>query len=188
MYSRVLLLLLSTVFKNCKVRADQSEDISNVMTKTMFPRRQLTSWCFNNLSYQNDKSTKCVRRVISQLWNSPTAKWLFLRTLRRRQHSNVRADSSFRVSALTVRIQQPSCCTEQACSQLKYTTMHFFIYSYMFRPNCSFFRVSINKYLKCVDKPTSCNPSYEWSLLSINWLYMFRTITSQSSGASSHKL
>ena len=40
----------------------------------------------------------------------------------------------------------------------------------------------------CVDKPTRCNTSYEWPLLSINWLYMFRTITSPSSGASSHKL
>ena len=41
---------------------------------------------------------------------------------------------------------------------------------------------------QCVNKPTRCNISYEWSLLSINWLYMFRTITSPSSGASSHKL
>ena len=39
-----------------------------------------------------------------------------------------------------------------------------------------------------VDKPTRCNPSYELSLLSINWLYMFRTVTSPLSGASSHKL
>ena len=38
------------------------------------------------------------------------------------------------------------------------------------------------------DKPTICNTSYERSLLFINWLYMFRTITSPSSGASSHKL
>ena len=43
-------------------------------------------------------------------------------------------------------------------------------------------------YLQCVDKPTRCNTSYEWSLLSINRLHMFRTITSPSSGASSHKL
>ena len=42
--------------------------------------------------------------------------------------------------------------------------------------------------LKCVDKPTRCSTSYEWSLFSIIWLYMFRTITSPSSGASSHKL
>ena len=41
---------------------------------------------------------------------------------------------------------------------------------------------------QCVDKPTRCNTSYECSLLSNNWLYMFRTITSPSSGASSHKL
>ena len=41
---------------------------------------------------------------------------------------------------------------------------------------------------QCVDKPTICNTFYEWSLLSINWLYIFRTITSPSSGASSHKL
>ena len=41
---------------------------------------------------------------------------------------------------------------------------------------------------QCVDKPTRCNTSYEWSLLSIIWLYMFRIITSPSSGASSHKL
>ena len=41
---------------------------------------------------------------------------------------------------------------------------------------------------QCVDKPTRCITSYERSLLSINWLYMFRTITSPSSGASSHKL
>ena len=41
---------------------------------------------------------------------------------------------------------------------------------------------------RCVDKPTRCNTSYEWSLLSINWLYIFRTITSPSSAASSHKL
>ena len=41
---------------------------------------------------------------------------------------------------------------------------------------------------QCVDKPTRCNTYYEWSLLSINWLYMFRTISSPSSGASSHKL
>ena len=41
---------------------------------------------------------------------------------------------------------------------------------------------------QCVDKPTRCNTSYEWSLLPINWLYMFRTITSPSSGASSHEL
>ena len=40
----------------------------------------------------------------------------------------------------------------------------------------------------CVDKPTRCNTSYEWSLSFIIWLYMFRTITSPSSGASSHKL
>ena len=42
------------------------------------------------------------------------------------------------------------------------------------------------KLYQCVDKPTRCNTSYEWSLLSINWLHMFRTITSPSSGASSH--
>ena len=41
---------------------------------------------------------------------------------------------------------------------------------------------------QCVDKPTRCNTSYEWSLLSIIWLYMFRTITSPPSGDSSHKL
>ena len=41
---------------------------------------------------------------------------------------------------------------------------------------------------QCVDKPTRWSSSYEWSLLSIIWLYMFRTITSPSSGASSHKL
>ena len=41
---------------------------------------------------------------------------------------------------------------------------------------------------RCVDKPTRDNTSYEWSLLSINWLYMFRTITSPSSGASYLKL
>ena len=40
----------------------------------------------------------------------------------------------------------------------------------------------------CVDKPTRCNTSYEWSLLFIIWLCMFRTITSPSSGASSHRL
>ena len=39
-----------------------------------------------------------------------------------------------------------------------------------------------------VDKPTRCNTCYEWILLSTNWLYMFRTITSPTSGASSHKL
>ena len=42
--------------------------------------------------------------------------------------------------------------------------------------------------LECIDKPTRCNTSYEWSLLFINRLCMFRTITSPSSGASSHKL
>ena len=41
---------------------------------------------------------------------------------------------------------------------------------------------------RCVDKPTRCNTSYEWSLLSINWLYMFLTTTSPSSGVSSLKL
>ena len=41
---------------------------------------------------------------------------------------------------------------------------------------------------KTIRKPTRCNTSNEWSLLFINWLYMFRTITSPSSGASSHKL
>ena len=41
---------------------------------------------------------------------------------------------------------------------------------------------------QCVDKPTRCNTSCEWSLLSIIWLYMFRTITNPSPGASSHKL
>ena len=41
---------------------------------------------------------------------------------------------------------------------------------------------------QCVDKPTRCNTSYEWSLLFIIWLYMFRIITSSSSGASSHEL
>ena len=41
---------------------------------------------------------------------------------------------------------------------------------------------------QCVDKPTRCNTSYEWSLLSIIWLYLYRTINSPSSGASSHKL
>ena len=40
----------------------------------------------------------------------------------------------------------------------------------------------------CLDKPTRCNTSYAWSLLSINWIYIFRTITSPSSGASSHEL
>ena len=33
----------------------------------------------------------------------------------------------------------------------------------------------------CVHKPTRCNTSYEWSVLFIIWLYMFRTITSPSS-------
>ena len=42
--------------------------------------------------------------------------------------------------------------------------------------------------LQCVDKTTRCSTSYEWSLLSTIWLCMFRTITSPSSGASSHKL
>ena len=42
--------------------------------------------------------------------------------------------------------------------------------------------------LQCVDEPTRCNTSYELSLFSIILLYMFRTITSPSSGASSHKL
>ena len=42
--------------------------------------------------------------------------------------------------------------------------------------------------LQSIDKPTRCNTSYEWSLFSIIWLYMFRTTTSPSSGASSHKL
>ena len=42
--------------------------------------------------------------------------------------------------------------------------------------------------LQYVDKLTRCNTSYEWSLLFIIWLYMFRTITSPSSGASSRKL
>ena len=37
---------------------------------------------------------------------------------------------------------------------------------------------------QCVDKPTRCNTSYKRSLLSTNWLHMFRTITSPSS----HKL
>ena len=41
---------------------------------------------------------------------------------------------------------------------------------------------------QCVDKPTRCNTSYEWSLFSIMWLYIFRTITSPSTGASSRKL
>ena len=41
---------------------------------------------------------------------------------------------------------------------------------------------------QCVDKPTRCNTSYDWSLLSIIWLYIFRTIASPSPGASSHKL
>ena len=41
---------------------------------------------------------------------------------------------------------------------------------------------------QCVDKTKRCNTFYEWSLLFIIWLYMFRTITSPSSGASSHKL
>ena len=44
------------------------------------------------------------------------------------------------------------------------------------------------QHFPCADKPTRCNTSYEWSSLSINWLYMFRTIASPSSGASSHKL
>ena len=47
------------------------------------------------------------------------------------------------------------------------------------------YRVYIHIYLtlyvpsimfQCVDKPKRCNTSYEWSLLSINWLYMFRTV------------
>ena len=41
--------------------------------------------------------------------------------------------------------------------------------------------------LQCVDKPTKCTDSNEWSLFLIIWLYMFRTVTSLSSGASSHK-
>ena len=40
---------------------------------------------------------------------------------------------------------------------------------------------------QCVYKPTRCNGSYEWSLFSIIWLYMFRTIASPSSGAPSNK-
>ena len=40
----------------------------------------------------------------------------------------------------------------------------------------------------CLGKSTNCNTSYEWSLLFINWLYLFGTITSPSSGASSRKL
>ena len=43
------------------------------------------------------------------------------------------------------------------------------------------FGLTINKNSIRVDKPTRCNTSYEWSLFSINWLYMFRTITSPSS-------
>ena len=41
---------------------------------------------------------------------------------------------------------------------------------------------------QCVDKPTRCSTSYEWSLLFIIWLYMFRTITSPSSRSSSREL
>ena len=41
---------------------------------------------------------------------------------------------------------------------------------------------------RCVDKPTRCSASYERTLLSTDWPYMFWTITSPSSGASSHKL
>ena len=41
---------------------------------------------------------------------------------------------------------------------------------------------------QCVDKLKRCDTSYEWSLLSIIWLYMFRTITWPSSGVSSYKL
>ena len=44
------------------------------------------------------------------------------------------------------------------------------------------------KCIICADKPTRCNTSYEWYLLFIIWFNMFRTITSPSSGASSHKL
>jgi hypothetical protein len=50
------------------------------------------------------------------------------------------------------------------------------------------FILHIHIMFHCVDKPMICNISYEWSLLSIHWLYMFRTITSPSSGASSSKL
>ena len=42
--------------------------------------------------------------------------------------------------------------------------------------------------LRCVDKATRYNTSYEWSLFATIWLYMFRTVTSSSSGASSHKV
>ena len=52
----------------------------------------------------------------------------------------------------------------------------------------SFYKIYKNEKLQCVDKPTRCNTSYELSLFSIIWLYMFGTITSPSSGASSHKL
>ena len=50
------------------------------------------------------------------------------------------------------------------------------------------FENEINTFPRCVDKPTRCNTSYEWSSLSIIWIYMSRTITSPSSVASSHKL
>ena len=50
------------------------------------------------------------------------------------------------------------------------------------------YEVPLNVYeLQCVDKSTKCTNSYKQSLLFIIWLYMFRTITSPSPGASSDK-
>ena len=42
--------------------------------------------------------------------------------------------------------------------------------------------------LQCVDKPTRCTNSYKCSLFLFVLLYVFRTITSPSSGAPSSKL
>ena len=67
----------------------------------------------------------------------------------------------------------------------------FRLFRYWFRPSLQ--GADLTLYIsciifQCVGKPTRCNTSYEWSLLFIIWLYMFRTITSPSSGASSHRL
>ena len=55
-------------------------------------------------------------------------------------------------------------------------------YFHIFNAVCTVHHIAMCRW------PTRYNTSYEWSLLSIIWLYMFRTITSPSSGASSHKL
>ena len=82
---------------------------------------------------------------------------------------------------------------------IKVSDFTFFLYLFISTPRSSHFHfpsvyllhthyITISHWTVCVDKPIRCTNSYKWYLFFIVWLYMFRTITSPSSGAPSSKL